>query len=207
MVKIDKSGLIGKGLHREVYRHPENNNLCIKVVVHGNHDESRREKKYYRHLERKNISWDMIPVFHGDIETNVGLGAVFDLIQDHDGSVSKTLGHYLSSNDETKANASRLSDALALLKDYLLQQQVITMTLKPKNILCQRMKSGDFRLFVVDNIGNSDFIPICNYSSYLARKKILRKWKSFENRMLSRYEHNAALQQMLTSGRSAGQSV
>ena len=71
--------------------------------------------------------------------------------------------------------------------------------LKPKNISCKKMDSGSFRLFVVDNIGNSDFIPICNYSKYFAKKKILRKWKHFEDSMLNTYKRNKALHRMLTS--------
>ena len=202
MINLDKSRLVGKGLHREVYTHPENNNLCIKVVVHGNADESRREKEYYRLLEKRRIVWDMIPRYHGDIETNLGPGSVFDLVLDYNDAVSKTLGYYLSSNERTREYYSCLSNALDLLKDYLLQHRIITMTLKPKNIVCQKMVSGKFRLFVVDNIGNSDFIPICNYSSYLAKKKILRKWQHFEHRMLDAYEHNHALYKMLTTTHS-----
>ncbi len=199
MINLDKSNLVGKGLHRECYRHPENENLCIKVVVFGNADETRREKRYYRHIEKRNISWDMIPMFHGDIETSLGIGSVFDLILDYNGAVSKTLEYYLSSNEKTEAHNDGLSSSLYLLKDYLLQQQIITMALKPKNISCKKMDSGSFRLFVVDNIGNSDFIPICNYSKYFAKKKILRKWKHFEDSMLNTYKRNKALHRMLTS--------
>jgi hypothetical protein len=198
MINIVKSGLVGRGLHRDCYRHPQNKNLCIKIVVHGN-AQVQREKRYYRHLEKRGISWDMIPMFHGDIETNLGRGSVFDLVSDHDGSVSKTLEYYLSSNKITEAHYNGLSNALYLLKDYLLQQHIITMTLKPYNVSCKKMKSGSFRLFIVDNLGTSDFIPICNYSKYLAKKKILRKWKSFEDSILNIYEHNKALHRMLTS--------
>ena len=201
MIKLNKSKLVGKGLHRECYRHPEDENLCIKVVVSGHDDETRREKRYYRHIEKRNISWDMIPRFYGNVETNLGPGFVFDLIFDHDGKVSKTLEYYLSSNEETDALYDGLSSSLCLLKDYLLQQHIITMTLKPKNISCKRMKSGDVRLFIIDNIGNSDFIPICNYSKYFAGKKILRKWEAFESRMLNTYKHNKALHRMLSSSR------
>jgi hypothetical protein len=198
MINLDKSSFVGKGLHRECYRHPENKNLCIKVVVSGNADESQREKRYCRHLEKRGISWDMIPKFYGDIETNLGLGSVFDLVLDHDGEVSKTLEYYLSSNKKTEEHYDGLSNSLFLLKDYLLQQQIITMTLKPKNISCKKMKSGSFRLFVIDNIGNSDFIQICSYSKYFAKKKMLRKWKRFENGMFNNYKHNKALHRMLT---------
>jgi len=199
MISIDRSGLIGKGRHRECYRHPENNHLCIKVVVAGGAKEGHRERRYYRHLKKRGICWDMIPEWHGDIETNLGSGSVFDLILNQDGSVSKTLEYYVSSNEKTEAHFDGLSRSLYLLKDYLLQQRIITMTLKPKNILCQKGRTGISRLFVVDNIGNSDFIPICNYSKYFAKNKIARRWKHFECSMLNKCGHNSALHRMLTS--------
>jgi len=198
MIKIDGCRLIGKGFHRECYRHPENKNLCIKLVVAGGPEESRREKQYYRHLERRGISWEMIPKYHGDIETDQGIGSVFDLIVDQDGSVSKTLKYYLSSNEKTEANYDGLSTSLYLLKDYLFQQRIITMTLKPKNMVGQKDRSGIFRLFIVDNLGNSDFFPICNYNNYLANKKISRKWRRFEDRILNAHKDNRALQRILT---------
>lgn len=180
MIKLEKSRFVGKGYHRECYRHPEDSNLCIKVVVHGNSAEIRRENKYYKHLKKRGISWDFIPRYHGKVETNLGTGYVFDLIKDDNGEVSKTLDYYLSSTLEFKAQVSSLSKALYDLRKYLLNQRIITMTIDPRNIACQKVGSGLFRLYVVDNIGNSDFIPICNYSKWFAKKKILRKWDRLE---------------------------
>lgn len=45
MINLDKRKLIGKGLHRKCYPHPENKNLCIKVALSENQRETRREKK------------------------------------------------------------------------------------------------------------------------------------------------------------------
>jgi len=197
MVQIEKTNFIGKGFHRECYRHPDDETLCIKIVVAGNAQESDREKRYYRHLEKRGVSWEMLPRYHGVVQTDQGPGSVFDLISDADGTVSQTLRHILSSAEKTAAIADDLEKSLAELKSYLLNQCVITMTLKSKNILCQTNGSGKLRLIIVDNIGNSDFIPICNYSKFLARKKILRTWKRFEQRMKGRYPENECLQRML----------
>ena len=199
MVNIEKSGLVGTGHHRECYRHPEDSNLCIKIAVSGNSKEIKREKKYYRRLEKRGVSWDLIPRYYGEIETNMGSGSVFDLVFDHDGAISKNLKHYLSSNELTEANYSQLSNALDLLKNYLLQHRIITMTLNPNNVLCKKLASGSLRLYVIDNIGNSVLIPICNISDYFAKKKILRKWKRFEGKLLRKYKHNSALHKILTN--------
>jgi len=199
MINIDPSSLIGKGLHRECYVHPENKNLCIKVVVHGDSKEIQREQKYYSLLQKRNISWEVLPRFYGLVETNLGLGAVFDLIRNYDGSVSKTLEFYLVSNEKTGSHYLGLLKAINSLRKKLYQQKIITMTLKAKNIVYKKTNHEEGRLIIIDNIGNSDLIPICNYNAFMAGKKILRKWKRFENNLLNKYAHNEALHRMLTS--------
>lgn len=139
----------------------------------------------------------MTSSYYGDIETNLGIGSVFDLVKDHNDAVSKTLEYHLFS--KTKTHYQGLKNSLFSLKDYLLQQHITTMKLKPNNILYKKMASGRSRLYIIDNIGNSDFIPICNYNSYFAKIKILRKWKRFEARILNTYKHNEVLRRMFTS--------
>ena len=85
MLLLENSKLVGRGLHRECYEHPESADLCVKVVVACNSDENRREASYYTRLSRRGISWDMLARFHGLVETDLGEGAVFQLVRDHDG--------------------------------------------------------------------------------------------------------------------------
>lgn len=139
----------------------------------------------------------MIPKYHGDVETDLGIGSVFDLIVDCDGSVSKTLGDYISTSETTEAHYDNLLNSLNLLKQYLMEQRIITMTLAHRNVVCQRNESGISQLFVIDNIGNSDFVPICNYIGCLAKRKINRRWKRFEERLLEAYPDNKTLHRML----------
>jgi hypothetical protein len=198
MINIDKSNFVGKGNHRVCYVHPENENLCIKIALVKESIETLREQKYYKHLQNRNISWDMIPEFHGDIDTNLGIGSVFDLVLDYTGQVSKTLEYYLSTNEITQEHYEGLSISLKLLRVYLLENRIISTELRPENIVCKIMKSGDYRLILVDNIGNSELIPISNYSKYFAKKKILRKWKRFEETILDIYSNNSVLARLLT---------
>lgn len=199
MLNLDKAGLIGKGAHRACYKHPDNKSLCVKIMINGSHHsvEIKREKKYYRHLEKRGVSWDMIPRYYGDVETNLGKGSLFDLVTDQDGTVSKSLDFYLSSSEETEKYHESLSLSLSLLKEYLLNNRIITMNIKPYNILCQKTESGISRSFIVDNIYNSEFIPVSTYISYFARGKILRKWQRLEESLINIYKENKALQQML----------
>jgi PhoP regulatory network protein YrbL len=179
MITLSPSMMIGKGLHRECFIHPDDTNKCIKVVVYGNHQETDREQSYYNFLEKRKIAWDMLPRFHGNIETSMGPGAVFDLIRDHDGQVSNSLEHYLADKDYVATHKEQLLLALTDLKSYLLKNNIITMPIKSKNILYQIKSDSTGRLHIVDNIGNADFIPIASYSSFLGSKKILRRWNRF----------------------------
>jgi hypothetical protein len=198
MIELDPHSLIGKGLHRECFVHPEDPLLCIKIVVAGSGNENRREQAYYAALAARGVAWDMLPRFHGLIHTSLGEGAVFDLVRDYDNRISLTLGQYLASEQLTLQHGAALRQGLRNLKNYLLEHRIITMTLKPKNILFQREAEGGGKLVIVDNIGNSDFLPLANFSARLARWKIERKWRRFERSIRRDYAANTALEQVLS---------
>jgi len=197
VINIQQSDLIGKGVHRKCYIHPENADQCIKIIYRGGHAETIREQKCYRHLAKRGISWEMLTKFHGNIETNLGTGAVFDLVRDYDGSVSKTLDTYFKLTDETTVSYSNIIQCLSELKHYLLGNNIITMGLKPRNILYRRLNQATGKCVIVDNIGNSDFIPICTYNKFLGNKKILRKWERFEKALFKGYPDNTNLKKRL----------
>jgi hypothetical protein len=71
------------------------------------------------------------------------------------------------------------------------------MSIRPQNIVYQRVNSNEAILVIIDNIGNSDFIPICNYVNHMAIRKIKRKWQRFEIEMRREYAHNRPLLRML----------
>ncbi len=203
MLTLEPSQLIGRGLRRECYFHPSDEKKCVKVVVAGDQTETAREQFYYGLLAKRAISWEMLARFYGNSETNRGPGAVFELIRDYDGEVSKTLAHYLSATHDTGLDFRKLPRALATLKRYLLQWKIMTMSIKPDNIVFKKTSASEGKLVVIDNIGNSDFIPICNYVAFMARRKILRKWQRLEQTLAQNYPHNQNLQLVLKKSKYA----
>lgn len=177
MLNLEPEALVGKGLHRECYEHPEDPALCVKVVVAGDSNENRREARYYRMLSRRGISWNMLTRFHGLVETSLGEGALFDLVRDFNGDVSHQLDYYL----DGQRYAKDVSRCLGDMKAYLLENRIVTMTLKPKNILYQRLSEDTGKLVIVDNVGNTDFVPLSNYIPILGRRKMVRKWRRLEH--------------------------
>ena len=202
MIMLDKSLLVGQGLHRDVYQHPENPGLCLKVRVDRDRvnrgdQEEQREQAYYRLLAKRGVPWEGIPKFHGNVETNLGSAAVFDLIRDADGEVSKTLEYYFGQITITEAHQAELIFELNQLKNYLLRHNIITMSLKPKNIVFQRLEDDQWRCVIIDNIGNSDWIPLMTYVPLFGRIKIRRKWQDFERRLKRMYPMNDAVLRLL----------
>jgi hypothetical protein len=195
MINISDRDLVGTGRHRKVYIHPDNDKLCIKVIYDGIHDAPaiEREKSYYRHLQKRQVSWEMLPAYHGDVITNIGEGSVFDLVTDDNNKVSRTLGHYVSSNELTKLHFKELVDALNSFKQYLISQRIYTIGIAHRNIVCQVINSKIEKIHIVDNIGNLEFIPISNYFDFRAKKKVNKKWKRFEEKLLAEFPLNEDL--------------
>ena len=180
--------MVGKGLHRECYVHPEDETLCVKVVVNGDDKETKREKAYYKRLLKQNNKFTCVPRYHGDVKTDKGIGGVFDLVRDFDGAVSKTLEYYLESPALVAEKLNDIYDALETLKAELLEQGVVTMTIKPKNIVYKLGEDGKGKLIIIDNIGSSSFLRPEYFSLFFARKKVMRKWSKFKEFLVKHYK-------------------
>ncbi|MCB1669645.1 MAG: YrbL family protein [Gammaproteobacteria bacterium] len=193
-VILNDSLLIGTGLHRHCFQDPEHSDRCIKVVFNGNQTETRREQQYYQLLKRRNVPWTCLPDYRGTVATNLGEGAIFDLVRDFDGTVSRSLQEYIDQPD-LYSEWSQLDNLLQDLKDYLLHHGIVTMTIKPKNILLQRLQGQPDRLVIIDNIGCSEPFPLISFFKTLARRKTRRRFARFEARLREvlpgRSHHNA----------------
>lgn len=193
MLELLPETMIGKGLHRECYVHPEDPKRCIKVVVNRGVEETKREQAYYRLLQKRNIDWQMLPKFYGVEATSMGPGAVFDLVRDADGEVGKTFAHYFESTTLSEQHYQGLLNALLALKKYLFDQHIITMSIKPKNIIYQRHNGDRGTAIIIDNIGNSDAIPLSTYSRFFGHIKMTRKWAKFIALLQRDYADNPAV--------------
>ena len=148
---------------------------------------------YYKHLKNRGASLYNIPKSYGSVKTNFGLGGIFDLIRDYNGSISKNLGYYISSEQKITSHFASPLRTLLELKRYLLKERIIVRDLRPSNIVYKKSTYSTGRLVLIDGVGNADFIPIANYLHLWARKKILRKWQKFSTRLLASYPDNKIL--------------
>ncbi len=187
MLILDEKMLIAKGDDRTCYFHPHDKNLCVKIL-HQNTDISvnHREIKYYHHLIKKNISWDMLARFNCVARTNLGEGMVFELIRDADGSVSKTLDHYLRLDQESMN--SKILALIDELQHYILAQGIIIRDLITRNLLMKKTDDQNYKLVIVDGIGYSEHIPFCLYFKKAEQNKIKRIWNRKMDKWFREYE-------------------
>lgn len=198
LIQLTEKDYISKGLHRKCYHHPDDPNKCIKVNYNdGAEEETNREIAYYQHLIKRKISWDVLAKYYGPVATNFGQGHVFELIRDYDGKIATPLEKYLNDEQLTQQYYSALVVSLKALKTALLKDRIITMTIKSKNILFQHLSSEKNRLIIIDNIGNSTFIPIANYVGFFAKAKIERTWQRFLSSLIKENQHNSLITKLI----------
>ncbi|AXR06582.1 YrbL family protein [Salinimonas sediminis] len=188
ILQLSDSQLISSGSNRKCYYHPTDASLCVKVLHASSPKKSQtREIDYFSVLKSRGISWEMIAQLHEVVETSEGTGVVFDLVQDYDGSVSKTLGYYLA-QDNPAINKVAV-EKLGELIEYLVNENIIFRDLISENVGLKRAQDNTFTPVVVDGIGHNDFIPLCTYVKFFGRKKNLRKWHREKYNWFSDYKN------------------
>ncbi|MFV9550532.1 YrbL family protein [Algibacter sp. PT7-4] len=180
MIIIKETDYIAEGLARKCYYHPNNANLCIKI---GKPEVERKhlykEINYYKKIKNKKISkfdYQFYAKYHGEIETNFGVGFVYDLIKDENTeTISLTLRNYLMMKNAPFKDAV-FKKAINRLKAQMIKHKVFVGDLRARNICCKVLKDNSIELVVVDGLGHRDFIPIADWFSVFARKKIERRF-------------------------------
>ena len=205
MIELSEKHYISEGLARVCYRHPENSNYCIKIgkpEVEIEH--LYKEINYFKKLKNKNRSkfdYQFYADYHGEIETNLGTGFIYDLIKDEiTNEVSLTLRHYL------EMQPSPISDedlvlALGRLKNEMIRHKVFVGDLRARNLCCKKLKNNIIELIVIDGIGHRDFFPFADYSTYFARKKVERRF------LKSNLHSLEAQRQLIKRLRAAGETI
>ncbi len=100
------------------------------------------------------------------------------MIADFDGKPSITLTEF-AEQCRYEEDIAQLRQILKQLKRYLQDNRIVTMSLKPQNILCHRISESEVIPVVCDNIGESTLIPLATWSKWCCLRKQERLWKRF----------------------------
>jgi hypothetical protein len=174
-IELDDSLFIASGTNRACYTDPNDDKKCIKITISGNTKETNREISYYKFLQKKGVSWEMLAQFYGCVDTNLGSGEVVELIRDYDLDISKSLDSYfrvLDSADEIQ----KFLKLLQGLKEYLYKEKIYIKDLNAVNIVYQRYNKEDGRLVVIDGLAHASYIPFARSIDSLTLKNITKSW-------------------------------
>ncbi len=187
ILPLSETLFIGEGRVRKCYIHPDNKDLCIKIASDRKRAKRsiKREVGYFKRLKRRGTSFAMISQYFYPVQTNIGKGEVYELVRDHNGTISKDMRYYLNLADsELRENILNMIEEL---REYLLTEYIVFSDLDVENILLQKVSPTEQRLVVIDGIGDNNQIPFLEYVSTLGMKRSVRKWEMFRAQLIEEF--------------------
>lgn len=147
---------IGSGHDREVWRHPLNRALGVKVSK-PEHERAQNDidLHYSMHLERLGVAGPHLPRVHGWVQTDRGPGLVVDLVQRRDGTPCPTLSQAVRSGMISEMEAVGLIYEAC---EWLTRNGVILADYGLDNFLIRESSvAGRAHLVFVDGLGTRHF--------------------------------------------------
>lgn len=171
---------IAKGAHKAVYKHPSDSRYCIKVTFTFRDTDIERELLYRKALEIRKKKLSLLPEYFGTVETDLGLGYIFEYITDFDNQSSLELKSVFEKNLDVR-ELFRVSplEFVRNFRDMLLAQKIVVSDVDPANFMVQRLSADRFTFKVVDNIGSPVMFPLAYYFDFVAERRIKKYWNRF----------------------------
>lgn len=191
MLQLNKSLLIGQGRDRACYAHPLQDDLCIKVAIRPE-KQTRRERIYFRLLQKRQVDLSRVALFRGTVLTNLGHGALFDRIRNEDGTPALTLTDTIR---QQQVSPELLVEEVEALRHYLETQVICVRDLSPNNIMVSLDATAEPRLIIVDGVSNPGVNPLNIRWKLLSRYFIQRSWRSFSEK-LTRLKNEQSVTQL-----------
>lgn len=189
ILQLKDEDFVGKGCHKLTYLHPEDKKKCVKVIYNseGNIDIS-RELRYRAYRDEKGQTSTVLPAYYGEVETEKGKGYVFEYVCDYDGSISMTLMDYIENLDLFEQDLDEIIVLMRELKEHLFADKIISMGITPENIVIPKISPTEKKIYLITDLGVSEFPPLVLWFESLAMKKITRKYKKMVHDFIARWD-------------------
>lgn len=171
ILKLTEALLLGAGGHQATYIHPNDPTKCVKIAFDPNDGDVKKELRYRRTCEEKLARSKLVTKYYGTVETDRGIGLVFERVIDFDGRASLDLKDFLS-----REPVERSREILLDFKKDFLEEGIAIVDTDITNFMVQRLASGRLQMRIVDNIGTPVLIPLVYWSEFIARRKARRVW-------------------------------
>lgn len=186
---LNDTQLLGRGHHKAAYRHPDDFGLCIKIPYETPDYDLKRELLYRKVRKWRELPSSVLTEYYGTVDTNLGVGYVFERMMDCDGNPSISLQEFLNGKTLNAEQEKFISELLRQLHRKELEEEIITSDTNPENFYIQQKEPGMYCLRIIDNIGSPAFIPVIYFIPLLARQHVEKYWKRFIREIKRRHPH------------------
>lgn len=187
ILEIRQELFIGAGGHQATYIHPVDKTKCIKIPHTPDDGDVRKEMRYRKMCARKLENSRLVTEFFGTVETNLGLGYVFERVLDFNGKTSKDLKDFLPQTAPDTQTLQRIWTVLLNFKSDFLRENIAIVDTDITNFMVQEPAPGSYRVRIVDNIGTPVLIPLVYWFEFAAAWKAKRYWNKIVDWLAAHY--------------------
>ena len=167
---------IGAGGHQATYIHPIDPTKCIKIAHDPNDGDVKKELRYRRICRKKLENSVLVTKYYGFVETNKGLGHVFERVLDLNGQTSKDLKDFLPTEMPSAEQLKLIRQLLLDFKTDYLREKIAIVDTDITNFMVQEIAHNQYQMRIVDNIGTPVAIPLVYYFDFAATWKSRKYW-------------------------------
>jgi len=203
MFRLADAKPIATGHVREVYQHPDDNDLLIKVISGASIEERWNRAPWYRRLARSGPYKDFVREFREYVTgvytggydtspiarvvglemTDIGLGQIVEKVRTPDGKLAPTLHDWVAREGFSATVQSELERFYA----RLLSHNTIAADLHAWNVVYGEDSRGGPRLVMIDGFGEKNIVPHCSMNRAHNASRTKKKYE----RMLRRTKAEA----------------
>ncbi|MDT4808199.1 PhoP regulatory network protein YrbL [compost metagenome] len=194
VMDLTQATLVATGSERDVYLHPSDKSLLVKIINRSRINEPGRKRPWHKRLLREDahrvfiselIEYVATTVRQGLPQGNIlmarisglaltsqGLGLVVERIVDAYGDPAPTLKQIVAQ----QGFGPELQGKLQAFFGGLIDAHVIFNDVSARNIVVGFNASGREGLYLVDGFGPKQLLPLYAWSKSLNRRRLLRKY-------------------------------
>lgn len=199
LLKLSSNLFLKDGATRSVYRHPLDNNKCVKVLKDVKikdfksfkkflrlhllgFDPNKNELQNYRKISNTGIG-KFLPKFDLElVDTNFGKGLVCEVVKDFDGNISKCIHKYIN---EKQVSDLEIEKQLGEFFAILLKSDVFFYDFNLNNFMIRLKRNNEViqKQLVYSDIKSlneaKSLIKVERIFKFLARNKLRRRVRQF----------------------------
>ena len=187
MITLTDDLYLGTGMHKTVYAHPTDKNLCVKILHTTPDEDLDREFRYRKALGKRADKMTLLTKYFGEVETSKGKGYLFERVINYDGSASPTMLDIFEATIKDKKNLPAVEKILLDFKRVYFEENILLAGIDADNYLVQKISPTECRVRIIDNLGTSAFIPLAYYFDLFATKRARKYWSMFVKDVRERY--------------------